>query len=60
MSIYLSKKENVTETAKNFFQKTRIGALRAKQTAYTMAWITQDVNARIAAGNQRAFGRKRF
>lgn len=59
MSIYNTKKQNVKETAKNFFYRTKQEACKAKYTAQVMGWAAMDINERMKAGNQKAFGNKR-
>jgi len=59
MSIYLTKKQNMANTAKNFFYRTKEEAYKAKYTAGVMAWTAMDINARMNAGHQRAFGQKK-
>lgn len=56
-SIYKNKRENAAEVAKDFFYKSKRFAKEADETFRTVAWAAGDINQRMKAGNERAFGK---
>ena len=58
-SIYKNKKQNLAEAARYYFGKTRDESRKAKYTMETMVFTAMDVNEKMRAGNERAFGKYR-
>lgn len=58
-SIYKNKKANLKDAASYYYAKLKREAMYANKAIDDIGFAAYDINARMKAGSQRAFGKKR-